>query len=376
MKRLFTILLSLVMVIACFGMVACGGGGTSSSSSKQSESSISESSQQSSESSSVESSSVSTSIETSSTASSSSTASVSSSVTPMPAEKLSVSAPDGAPIMAISYMMKTDNSYDYSVVAGTDIPVIFTQAQEDFVIAPTNAGMKLSILQDKYKVIATTSWGNLYLVGTGEAKAFSECATVDEFLSQFNGEDVTSIGTNQVPDVSFKHLLTEKSISCTVNASTDAPTIIASLKTGDIEYGILGEPAVTGAMGQVTGLKRLCSISEIWKAVVGTDYPQASVFAKATLSSEQIDTFLNKLEASITYLNASADNALELGTYMQNRGDSTLKGAVVKNAYLKMNQRFVLASECKQEIINFIGVLGVNYNAETDSGVFYEKVNN
>ena len=61
---------------------------------------------------------------------------------------------------------------------------------------------------------------------------------------------------------------------------------------------------------------------------------------------------------------------------MQNRGDSTLKGAVVKNAYLKMNQKFVLASQVKQEIINFISVLGVTYNAETDSGVFYEKGDN
>lgn len=341
MKKFFTLLISLLMAITCFSLVACGTVPMNSSSQKGSTT-------------------------TSETTSSSAT----------PAQTLTVAAPDGAPIMAISYMMKNDNAYNYSVVAGTDIPVIFTQAQTDFVIAPTNAGMKLSILQKKYKVIATTSWGNLYLVGMGEAKAFSECATVDEFLAQFNGEEVTSIGTNQVPDVSFKHLLTEKDIDCTVNASTDAPTIIASLKTGDIEYGILGEPAVTGAKAQISGLKILCSISEIWQAVVGTDYPQASVFAKATLSSEQIDTFLTKLEASIEYLNASADNALELGTYMQNRGDSTLKGAVVKNAYLKMNQRFVLASECKQEIINFIEVLGVSYNEQTDSGVFYEKVNN
>lgn len=375
MKRLFTLLLSLVMAVACFGMVACGGEGTSSSNQSELASSA-QSSESSSEASSIVFSAEISSETSSTTSTVTSSATSSSSATPAPAPRLSVSAPDGAPIMAISYMMKNDNSYDYTVVAGTDIPVIFTQAQEDFVIAPTNAGMKLAIAKDKYKVIATTSWGNLYLVGTGEAKAFSECSSVDEFLAQFNGEEVTSIGTNQVPDVSFKHLLTQKSISCTVNASTDAPTIIASLKTGDIEYGILGEPAVTGALGQVAGLKRLCSISEIWQAVVGTDYPQASVFAKATLSSEQIDTFLTKLEASITYLNASAENALELGTYMQNRGDSTLKGAVVKNAYLKMNQRFVLASECKQEIINFIGVLGVNYNAQTDSGVFYEKVNN
>lgn len=318
MKRFFTILLTLVLSVACLGAVACKD----------------------------------------------------------KTDKLTVAAPDGAPIMAIAQMMKEEDGYEYSVSAGTEIPALFTSAETDFIIAPTNAGMKFSIMQDKYKVIATTSWGNLYLVGTGEIKAYEECANVDEFLVQLNGLTVTSIGTNQVPDVSFKHILSEKQIACTLNASTDAPTIIAGLNNSDITYGILGEPAVTGAKAQVAGLKILCSISDIWKAVVGTDYPQASVFAKATLSNSQIDTFLNKLEISINYLNASQENALELGNYMQNRGDSTLKGAVVKNAYLKMNQKFVLASQVKQEIINFISVLGVTYNAETDGGVFYEKGDN
>ena len=187
MKRFFTLLLSLLMAVACFGMVACKDKST----------------------------------------------------------KLSVAAPDGAPIMAISYMMKNDSNYKYKVTAGTEIAALFTAAETDFIVAPTNAGMKLSLAQDKYKVIATTSWGNLYLVGTGEAKAYSECASVDEFLAQFNGEEVTSIGTNQVPDVSFKHLLTQKGVDCAINASTEAPLIIASLKNGGIEYGILGEPAVT-----------------------------------------------------------------------------------------------------------------------------------
>ena len=347
MKRIFSLIVSLLMAIACFSLVACGTVPMYSSSANST-----------------------------STSAANSTSTSASNSNSEPAQILSVSAPDGAPIMALSYMMKTDNDYNYSVVSGSDIPVIFTKAEQDFVIAPTNAGMKLSIAQKKYKIIATTSWGNLYLVGTGEAKPLAECSSIDEFMAQFNGQEVTSIGADQVPDKSFKHLLTQKGINCTVNAYTDAPLIIAGLKNGDVSYGILGEPAVTGAMGQVTELKRLCSISEIWEAIVGTEYPQASVFAKATLTNEQIDTFLTKLEASVNYLNASEANALELGTYMENRGDSTLKGAVVKKSYLKMNQRFVLAGECKQEIINFISVLGVNYNEQADSGVFYEKGTN
>ncbi|MBO4963171.1 MAG: hypothetical protein J6C97_05275 [Clostridia bacterium] len=110
----------------------------------------------------------------------------------------------------------------------------------------------------------------------------------------------------------------------------------------------------------------------MWLELVGTDFPQASVFAKATLTNAEIEDFLFDLKHSIKYLNASSDNALELGNYMQNRGDSTLKGALVKASYLKMNQKFVRAKDCKQDIINFIQVLGVSYNEETNSGVFYE----
>ncbi len=321
MKKFFTLMLSLIMAIACLGAVAC----------KDKESS-----------------------------------------------KLTVAAPDGAPIMAIAQMMRDCDDYNYSVSSAEEIESLFTKAETDFIVAPTDTGMEFAILEDKYQVIATTSWGNLYLLATEseDIKTFAECSNIDEFLSQFNEKSVSSIGSNKVPDKSFRHLLEQKQVSCTINPS-NAPNIQAGLTDGDIAYGILGEPAVTAITTKPnSGVKVLCSIGEIWKAVVGTNYPQASVFAKASLSDEQIDTFLTKLESSISYLNTSDANAEELGNYLQNRGDSTLKGLVVKKAYLNMNQNFVLANECKQEIINFISVLGVTYNAETDSGVFYEKVTN
>jgi len=288
--------------------------------------------------------------------------------------KLTIATPDGAPTMTVAQLMKDrSNKYSGSIISGTEVAATLTKGEKDFVIAPTNAGMKLAMLNGKYKIIATTSWGNLYLVGTTSIKSLQECSSAEEFLAQLEGASVDSIGSNQVPDVSFKHLLSLANVNCTINAVLDAPTINASLNNGSTKYGLFGEPAITGALATVSGLKRLASISELWLALVGTDFPQASVFAKSTLSEDKIETFLKHLEESINYLNASSDNALELGNYMQNRGDSTLKGAVVKNSYLNMNQKFVLASNCKQDIINFISVLGVNYSESTNGGVFYEK---
>ncbi len=286
-------------------------------------------------------------------------------------EKLTLATPDGAPTMAVAHLLKTKgDTYSSSVISGTDVAATLTKGNIDFVVAPTNAGVKLAQNNNKYKVIATTSWGNLYLVGTTDIKTLSECDSATEFLSQLNGQSVESIGTNQVPDVSFKHLLNLVGVNCTLNSSTDASVINAKLKGGEVSYGILGEPAVTGALNTVGGLKRLASVSELWLELVGTDFPQASVFAKSTLKNYEIEKFLLDLEESIDYLNESAENALELGNYMQNRGDSSLKGVLVKASYLKMNQRFVRAKDCKVEIVNFVNVLGVN--CSLDSGVFYE----
>ena len=90
------------------------------------------------------------------------------------------------------------------------------------------------------------------------------------------------------------------------------------------------------------------------------------------LKDSVINDFLDRVNKSINYLNASEDNALELGNFMEQTGKSSLKGAVVKKAYLRMNQNFVTAINCKDEIIEFVKVLGVNYTEE-NSSVFYGK---
>ena len=288
-------------------------------------------------------------------------------------EKLTVYAPDGAPVMALAKMMKTDSAYEYSIISAADVAATFTKAEADFIIAPTNAGMNMSIKGGKYKIAATTSWGNLYLVGT-QGTIYSESQSAEEFLNQFANETVYSIGQNAVPDLSFKRLLSEYELLDKVQISaSDASNITAGLVAGDISYAILGEPAVTATLTKSQNVKILCSVSEVFKAVMGTDYPQASLFVKASLSNKQINTFLDKLSSSISYLVESEDNAFELGSYLESRGDSTLKGAVVKKSYLRMGQKFVLASDCKQDIITFIGVLGVSYSEADNGGVFYEK---
>lgn len=286
---------------------------------------------------------------------------------------LSVSAPDGAPIMAIAEMIKNDKNYTYDIISSDGVASTLTAGESDFVIAPTNAGMNIAIKKGNYKICAVTSWGNLYLVAKS-GQTFDETEkNLKTFMSQFSSKTVAFTAVNAVPDKTFKHLLNKAKITDCECEASEASVIMAGLKKGEIEYAVLGEPAVTTAMKNISGLKILCSLSEVWSETENMDYPQASIFAKATLSSSQIEKFLDRVKTSIEYLNASEANAFEVGSYMEQTGESTLKGAIVKEAYLRMNQKFVKASECKEDIIKFITMLGVSYTEENAS-VFYEKV--
>lgn len=282
--------------------------------------------------------------------------------------KARVIVPDGAPSMAIAQMMKNEKGYNYQIVSSTDIASAFSKGDAEYIIAPTNMGMQLSMSSSNYKIAAVTSWGNLYIVTNNDnLNPLSACTDYNEFLAQLSGKTVASIGVNQVPSVSFRHLVQGKNIQVTEYSS--AQIVQSNLGNGSSELAILGEPAVTATTINVAGTKILCSISELWHLIVGTEFPQASLFVKSNLSSEKVYEFLSKLENSINYLNASEDNAYELGKFMEDSGLSSLKGAIVKKSYLRMSQKFVLAKDKKQDIINFIGVLGVNYNPGVN--VFY-----
>lgn len=291
-----------------------------------------------------------------------------------------VMTPDGAPSMAIAYMMKNNATFsavgDYRIIGSEAVAASFTNGDADFIIAPTNVGVKMAIKFD-YKLLGITSWGNLGIVTSDASlKSRSECTSIQEFMAQFEGKEIASIGTNAVPDVTFKHLLSTANVNATMTAST-APLIQSGLKDGTISIGILGEPAVSATLKSVSGTKKLCTIAYIWAELTGLDFPQAGVFVKSSIIENDINavnSFALVLDDSIKYLNESAEHAEELGAYMESTGNSTLKAATVKMSYTYMSQSFVPAKSCKLSVINFVKVLGVDFNEETDSDIFYEDL--
>lgn len=292
-----------------------------------------------------------------------------------------VMAPDGAPAMAIARLMQTNakignHTADYRLINGNVVASSMMGGEADFIIAPTNAGVQLAIVTGNYRLMATTSWGNLFIVTTDTTiKTLDECDSAAAFLAQLAGKSVSSIGNNQVPDVSLRHLLTTAEVAdVTVAAAGDASVIQTGLKDGSVTIGVLGEPAATATTKSNADVRIVASVSDLWNELVGVDFAQASVFVKKSIietDPDAVRAFATALQSSIAYLNTGKEQATELGNYMQERGDSTLKGAIVGLSYVNMRQRYASAQDSKAAVVEFVTVLGVPYQEATHSDIFW-----
>jgi len=303
-------------------------------------------------------------------------------------ETYTVFAPDGAPALALAKMMKDNaavagHAMDYRIIGAANVAASMINGDADFIIAPTNAGVMQSINTDNYYMLGVTSWGNLYIVTTNDGyEALADNATTADaaaFLEQFAAKSISSIGNNQVPDNSLKYLLGLQNVDCTVADGVDAATIQADLIAGSVDCALLGEPAATAtkallAKNGVTNYRILGSLSAVWQSLTGLAYPQAGIFVKKSVAADQafIAAFESTLAASIDYFNASAANAEELGNYMQSREDNSLKGAIVKQCYLRTAQSYRSASAAKEDVKRLVGVLVPRLADGNYDGVFYQ----
>lgn len=309
-----------------------------------------------------------------------------------------VMAPNGAPALALSKMMKdnaevNNHPLTYSVIgdnATTTLPAHMETGDADFIIAPTNVGVQKAITNGKYYLLGVTSWGNLYIVTTNDAyktlddEAYASMSDADAakaFLSQFADHSISSIGQNQVPDKTIKELLKIAEVTCTVANSETAGKIQDALIQHEIDCALLGEPAVTAtkavlAKNSVTGYRILGSVSALWQSLTGLAYPQAGIFVKKSVveaadGAATVAAFETALTRSIEYLNAGEDNAAELGNYMESRGDNTIKGAIIKQCYLRCAQSYRPAAQCKEDVKRLVAVLVPTLADQSYDQIFY-----
>ena len=279
---------------------------------------------------------------------------------------LRVALPDGTPLLAMASLMANKEKVggyklDFNVVPSNLIGSEITGEKADIAVMPTNAIVGLYKKGADYKIVTSNIFGVLYLIGNSD-DAFT--------LDKLKGKVIYSIGEKNTPQLVFEKILKEKlGDDIVVNSDkavsgkvamyyvTDGQQVIAALKQGKANYGIVGEPAATNAKGK--GLSVLYDLQKGWGEVTGGEesYPQASLAIKASLATNKkfVKALVEALNGNIEYL-ANNENKAGLTELFKGYGSSvTFPAASVE----KSNVGVKWAIDIKSEIESYLSVFGI-----------------
>lgn len=247
-------------------------------------------------------------------------------------DDIRVYMPDGAPALALARMVslgkagedgvtdsKTFGRYDrnvtYSLVAESALAATVAKGDADIAIMPTNAAATVFNKGAKIKIVSINVHGLLYMVGN---EAITD-------LNDLKGKVVYSIGQTGTPGFVFRYILTEAGIEfeegtepiegkVVISYVTEGPAVIAALKGGKAEYGILGEPAASKAVA-ATGKVIALDLQKEWReAANGMELPQACMVVKQSLiesDPEFVNAFIREVSESDVWLESHPEEATQ-----------------------------------------------------------------
>ena len=280
-------------------------------------------------------------------------------------------APDGAPGVVISKLVSdgkvAGQAVEAEIVAGADaISTNVANGTADMAVMPLNLAAKLYNGGVKIKLVSVNIFGSLYMVGKTDA-------ITD--LNSLKGKVVCNIGLGGTPDLTLKYILTQKGIPFEASESavegkvalryvTAASELIPLLKTDKVDFGILGEPAVTNC-NKNAGTSTVLDIQAEWKKITGESYTQAGFVVKESLTENK--AFMNILTSSLAETKEWCEkNSSKIKETLVAKG-SSLQIDYTAELIAKCNVGYVSAIEAKTDVESYFNVL-MGFNAKLIGG--------
>lgn len=284
-----------------------------------------------------------------------------------------VAMPDGAPALAAARLMVEDMQFggevNYTVVNSNAITQQVSGGVADICILPVNAAVQVAGSGETYSLLGTVTHGNLYMLS---AKHPDEQITVSN-LKSLVGKTVGCIQLSSFVGNVFKIILEDNDVPYSVvesvsDAKSDSVNLIniAEPSTGitpaaEFDYMIGAEPLVTAKTTAAPALKIVGDIQALYGE---NGFPQAVMLAKNSVieqNGEFIADFISAVEANAEWIASDdADMTAIVNAINANYGGATsslnannLNSTVISRCAIE----FVSATECRQEITDFIDKL-------------------
>ncbi len=256
------------------------------------------------------------------------------------AYEFKVSAPSGAPALALA-AMAADDPEAYTFVAADTIAAEFAGNNADFIIAPINAGAKLyKAGKSTYKLGAVVTWGNLFIASQ----------KADFKLEDINGAEITLFGENTINSSVVLFALEKNGLTpANVAYLAGAANTQSLLLTDENAIVVTAEPALTAAKMKNENITAY-AVNDLYKNATGFDgYTQAGLFIKA-------ETLAEHPEAVAEFLTKAAEAADKCTSDLAAVADAAVALEILPNPKVAMSAipncaiRFVPAIEAKEQI--------------------------
>lgn len=258
-------------------------------------------------------------------------------------EPLKVIVPNGAPALSQIFMQENEN-YAVSVVNGVDpLVAAFGSGTHDFIFAPTNLGAKLYNSGIEYKFIAAVTFGNYYLVSMEESFT----------LESLEGKEIVVFGQNATSDIVLRYVLEENEINVTYRYVDSVGTANAEFALDNDIIILSAEPMLSILGNTVSGFNTIDLQAEYQDLTGEASYPQAGVFAKASLENTYVRDFLKALEDSIDEVNNDIEATVTMAAQLKYSFPESVLRASIPNS----NIGFEKASDVREDLEAYFNII-------------------
>lgn len=284
---------------------------------------------------------------------------------------IQVASPAGSPAIALYKYLGDSEHLEVNTDANNVLAYFSSQdtnQRKDVIIAPTNAGIAAILKGAEYKIAATVTFGNFFLISTGS----DEDKTINE------GDKVLAFQQNGVAGKLFTYLYGDKGLDVTfVNTAADVKNTVLTDKSFDADYVLLAQPVVTAVISAKDGYSVFANLQADYKEKTGgKEITQASIFVSDNAQSTLINSFLANVKSDVEKLLKEPESFLEAVKDMDDTvviSKVTAKKEAVVNLLKNGNALglgYKAALENKASIDAFIQTLGLK---ETNEEIYYSS---
>lgn len=276
--------------------------------------------------------------------------------------ELKVATPAGSPATAFYKYLGDNEHLEVNSVANNVIGYLSdATSDKDIVVVPTNAGIAAINKGAKYKIAATITFGNFFLLSTGKDE--------DETLSE--GDKVLAFQENGVAGKLFNYVYGDKNLDVTY--LVDAAAVKTKVLSEDVDasYILLAQPVVTAVLSQKSNFKLYANVQEDYKNKTnGKEVTQASIFVKDSTDKAKAQDLLDHIKEDVeslvkdpTLLVKNTENIEDEVFSSKLTGTKQLVTNLIKNNnQLGLGYKEALAN--KASIDAFISTLGLGATSE------------